>query len=331
MKYITWTLAVLILLGGFGYLVLSHKNAPASGEPIKVGVSTILTGDYAALGENIVQTAKLAVAQVNAEGGIDGRPLELVVEDAGLDSKTGLAAAQKLINVEGVKYIIGGTSSNGTLAAAPLANENKVIYMTPVTGGTNVDNAGEYIFRVANGDTLAGKDLADAALKLGFKNVATVTEVTEYTLDLKKSFESEIGKGGGTVVVSEEFQPGTDDFRTIVAKVKAKNPDAILIVSQTGIGGAYFVKQAREAGIAAPFMSDFNFVLNTSAKDIVGSFEGIYFADPAYDADATTTKVFFAKYQETYGTPPFIAFHAASTYDSVMLIAGALKAVGETL
>ncbi len=328
MKNIFWIGAAAVLLGIITIFSISGPK-PASGEPIKIGISTMLSGDYAALGDNIVKTAELAVAEVNVKGGINGRPLELVVQDAGLDSKTGLAAAQKLINVDGVKYIIGGTSSNGTLAAAPLANEHKVIYMTPVTGGANVDSAGEYIFRVANGDLLAGKQLAEAAVKLGYKNVAVVAEVTEYTLDIKKSFEEAIKDQGAVVVASEEFQPGTTDFRTIIAKVKTQNPEAILIVSQTGVGGANFVKQSREAGIEAPLFSDFNFVANTSAKEIVGSFEGIYFADPAYGADAGETKAFFERYEIAYGSQPFIPFHSASTYDSVMMVADALKAVGD--
>ena len=187
MKTTLLTIGALILVV-VAWAVYNQDSKQDANEPIKIGVSTILTGDFAALGENIVNTARLAVDEINVGGGINGRPLELYIQDAGLDSKTGLSAAQKLVNVDGVKYIIGGTTSNGTLAAAPLMNEQKVIYMTPVTGGTNVDTAGEYVFRVANGDSLAGRDLANGAVKLGFKKVVLVTEVTEYTLDIKKSF-----------------------------------------------------------------------------------------------------------------------------------------------
>ena len=316
---------VLVVIGAWAGF---HRTSQPKG-PITIGVSTMLSGNWAALGNNIVNAAKLAVSDINASGGIDGRQVQLVTEDAGLDSKTGLSAAQKLINADGIKYVIGGTSSNGTMAAAPVANAAHAIYMTPVTGGTNVDTAGEYVFRTANSDLLAGRDLARAAIRLGYKKLATVTEVTEYTLDIQKTFENVATTSGAQVVASEEFQPNTTDFRTIVAKVSASKPDAILVLSQTGIGGATFLKQARQAGIKAPVFTDFTFVANEDAKKIAGSFEGVYFADPSFGADTSSTKAFFDGYATTYGSPSVIPFHAASTYDSVMMLAQALRAVGD--
>ncbi|HEY0908405.1 MAG TPA: ABC transporter substrate-binding protein [Candidatus Paceibacterota bacterium] len=320
--------AVVLILIVWGIIASSKKDV-VSTEPIKLGVSTILSSDWAALGQNIVNASKLAVEEINARGGIDGRTVELVIEDAGLDSKAGLSAAQKLVNVDKVKYIIGGTSSNGTMAAAPVVNQGKAVYLTPVTGGSNVDNAGDYVFRTANSDLLAGRDLASAAFRLGYKNVATISEVTEYTLDIKKTFEASFKELGGMIASSEEFQPGTSDFRTIVAKVKASKPDATLVLSQTGTGGAKFIKQAREAGIVVPLFSDFTFITNGDAKGIVGSFEGAYFADPAYDANSATTIAFFKKYKDAYKADPLIPFHAASAYDSIMMIADAIDAVGD--
>lgn len=317
-------LIILVVVLGFGLSKLSSNQANG---PIRIGIATVLSGDFAAAGENMVNAANLAIDEINNNGGINGRKLELVVQDGGFDSKTGLAANQKLINTDGIKYIVGGTASNGTLASAPLINQQKVIYMTPVTGGANVDNAGEYIFRTANSDLLAGKDLAEAVIKLGYKNVATVTENTEYTLDIKKTFEQTIKENGGTILNSEEFQPGTTDFRTLVSKVKASNPQAVLILSQTGTGGAYFIKQSRDQAFSPPFFSDFTFVVNENAKKIVGSFEGIYFADPAYDVDSA--KDFLDRYQKAYGLPSLIPFHALATYDAVMMMADGLRAEGD--
>ena len=321
------TVGIVVLIVVVIFLSTSNNKTPTG--PIKIGVSTMLTGDWAALGNNIVNAAKLAVTDINDSGGINGRKIELTIEDSGLDSKSGLSAAQKLIDVDGIRYVIGGTSSNGTMAAAPIANQSHSIYMTPVTGGSNIDNAGEYIFRTANSDLLAGHDLAEAALGLGYKKIVTITEVTEYTIDIDKSFEAIINGGNNPIVLSEQFQPGTTDFRTIVAKVRAVNPDAILVLSQTGTGGAYFIKQARQAGISAHILTDFTFIANGDTKKILSSFEGIYFADPAYNVNSTTSKTFFARYKEKYATDSLIPFHAASTYDSIMMLADALRAVGD--
>lgn len=320
---------VLIIAAIFWVVTINNSKKSIDNRPVKIGVSTMLSGDWAALGNNIVNAAKLAVVNINSSGGINGREVQLVVQDSGLDSKTGLSAVQKLINTDGVRYIIGGTSSNGTMASAPVVNQNHVIYMTPVTGGTDIDSAGEYVFRTANSDLLSGRDLAEAAYKLGYKKVDTITEVTSYTLDMDKTFENTFKSLGGVISVSEQFQPGTTDFRTIVAKVKSSKPDAVLVLSQTGIGGAHFVKQVKEVGISGPFFTDFTFMSNADVKKIIGSFEGIYFADPAYNSDASTTQAFFSLYQKVYGTASMIPFHAASTYDSVMMLADSLRAVGD--
>jgi branched-chain amino acid transport system substrate-binding protein len=322
-----WGWVVVAVVVAAGIFFAFNKPKQASSEPIKIGVASLLTGDFAVVGENVVNTAKLAVDQINKNGGIHGRPLELEVQDSKCDSKGGLDAVQKLVNADGIKYIIGGMCSNGTIAAAPIANTQHAVILTPVTGGKNVDEAGDYIFRIANSDILAGKDLADAMNKMGYKNVGVVAAVTEYTLDIKKSFEATVAQNGGAVVVSEEFQPGTTDYRTMVAKVKTKNPQALLILSQLGTDAAYFIKQSRETNYNVPLFTDFTLATNGAVKEILGTLDGIYFADPAYDA--SNAKNFFAEYKQAYGIESPIPFHTASTYDGVMMLASALRAVGD--
>ncbi|HLD09371.1 MAG TPA: ABC transporter substrate-binding protein [Methylophilaceae bacterium] len=324
-QIILWIVGAVIV----GGLIWWGNQQRAEDAVIKIGIATILSGDLAALGENVVNTAQLAVDDINNAGGIDGKRVRLVVENAQCDSQHGLSAAQKLVNVDGIRLIIGATCSNGTLAAAPFLNEQKVVYLTPVTGGSNVDNAGEYVFRTANADVLAGRDIAEAMLEEGYRKVAAVAEVTEYTADIQQSFIERVKDRGGTAVINETFQPGEADFRTTIAKVRQAQPDAILIASQTGISAAHFVKQLRELGIDIPLFSDFTFIANADAQEIVGSFEGIYFADPAYDADKQALQQFFARYEEEYGKSPFIPFHSAATYDAVQMLAAAVAGVGE--
>ena len=327
MKKIIWIIVIIIV--ALGLYFAFRPSTPVSTEPIKIGVSTILSGDLAAGGQNMVWGAELAVERINNSGGVNGRMIKLFVEDARCDSRGGLNAASKLINISGVKYIIGGTCSNGTLAAAPLANERKVLYLTPVTGGSNNDNAGEYVFRTANSDVLAGRDLANAMFKLGYRRVGTVTEITEYTLDIKTHFKKVMTELGGSVKVEEDFQPGTRDFRTVIAKMKSENLNAVVILSQTGISGGSFVKQTKELQFSVPLFSDFLLAANEDAKKIAGSLDGIYFADPAYDAKNPELKTFFAEYEQRFGRSPLIPFHAASTYDNIQMIAAAIKEVGD--
>ena len=98
----------------------------------------------------------------------------------------------------------------------------------------------------------------------------------------------------------------------------------MLVASQTGISGAFFMKQSRNLGFTPPMFSDFTFVTNTAAQKIVGSFDGIYFADPTYDAANPDLQAFFKAYQARYGHAPTIPFHTAATYDAIHMIASAI-------
>lgn len=320
-------IALVVIIGG--YFVLSNERSLKDVSPIKIGVASLLTGDFAVVGENIRDTALLVANEINQNGGVDGRMIELVVEDSKVDGKSGLSAVSKLININKTKYIVAGMSSNGTIASAPLINESKVVALTPVTGGKNVDDAGEYIFRTANSDDLAGADTARAMVEMGFTKVAIVTETTEANLAVKESFKKEFSKLGGEIVIEEDFQPGTTDFRTAIAKIKNTGVKATTIWSQTGIAGANFVKQLREQNLGVTIFSDFNFVLNPDALKIVGTFGGIYFADPDYDAEDPDLKAFFALYEAKYGHAPSIPFHTAATYDAIHMIVEGIKNVGD--
>ncbi len=318
-------LILVILFVIFVFIRVNKQNDKV----IKIGLASLMTGDFAVVGENIRNTAQLAVEEINNKGGINGRKLELIVEDSKCDSKTGLSAVSKLINIDKVKYIIGAMCSNGTVASAPIANEKKVIIMTPVTGGKSVDEAGEYIFRMANSDVLAGIDTARAMVGLGYTKIAIVTELTEYNQDVKNGFLNEIKKLGGSVVVDQDFNPNTTDFKTLIAKIKNSNVQTVAIWSQTGISGAHFVKQLKEQNVNIPIFSDFSFVLNQDAKKIVGNFEGIYFADPNYNSNNSDLKSFFTKFESKYNSKPLIPFHTASTYDSIKILVSGIENVGD--
>lgn len=325
-KFAKLSIIILVILIVVG-LVVFNRNV--NKDPIRIGVASLLSGDFAVVGQNIVNSSKLAAKDINDKGGINGRQIELYVEDSGCSSKDGLSAVQKLIGIDKVKYIIGGMCSNGTMAAAPLANQNHVLIMTPVTGGNNIDNAGEYIFRNANADVLAGRDLANTMIDMGYKNVGVIAEVTEYTLDIKKSFEQTIKERNGTIVVAEEFQSNTKDYRTLIGKMRTSKPDAILVLSQLGTNAAQFIKQSRELGFNPKIFTDFTLATNDNAKKVAGSFDGIYFADPSYDSSSDQAKMFFDQYRKTYGMISPIPFHAAASYDAVMMYANAIKVVGD--
>ncbi len=302
-----------------------EETKPAEKPVIKIGISTILSGDFASLGQNVVNSAELAAEELAPDLNI-----EFVVEDAKCGQNQGLTATKKLVEIDDVKVIIGGTCSDDTMASASYVNEAKVVYITPVTGGSNIDNAGEYIFRTGNADVQAGIQPAhDFVEKFNFTKAAILTEQREYTIDIRDHFRKEFEKLGGEVVIDEEFIPDIKDFRTTLLKVKREKPDAILILSQLGTTGAYFIKQAKELGFDEPMFTTFTTVVNDNAKQIAGdAMNGVYFYDPAYDPEDQKLVAFIEKYKKKYGKEPVIPFHSAATYDTVRIIVDAVRAVG---
>jgi branched-chain amino acid transport system substrate-binding protein len=293
---------------------------------VVIGVSTILTGDFASAGQNMVNAATLALERTPH----DGIDIRLVVEDASCTTGAGLSAAKKLVEIDGAVAIIGGTCSGDTLAAAPYVNELKIPYLTPVTGGKNIDEAGEYVLRTGNSDVQAGlRPAEDMIAVFGFKRVALVTDNAEYTLDIRNTFKQRCEELGGATVFDEMVAMDTKDFRTVILKLQQTDPDAIMMSSQLGTTGGYFIKQARDAGIDAPIFTTFTTVVSSTAKDIAGpSMEGTYFYDPSYAEDSAAWQEFEAAYRERYGVEPAIDFHAAATHDSMVLLIEAIEAVG---
>lgn len=323
-KIIVGVIIIILIIFGVSYFGKNSKQSDTK-ESIKIGIATILSGDIAAFGENLVNVAKMQVEEINQKGGLNGRMIELVIEDAKCDSKTGLSAVQKLINVDKVKYIVGGMCSNGILSAAPVVNDNKVVFLTPSTGGKNIDEAGEYIFRIGNSDLLVGRDIASTMAKLGYKKVGVVAESTEYTIDIKNSFTKKADELGLNVAIAEEFQPNTTDFRTVATKIKGENLDAVMVASQTGISGGKFIKQLSNIGAKTQVFSDFLLVFNSDVKKIVGSLDGIYYADPSFGENNSQVGAFFKAYEEKYKIKPLAPYFSAGTYDSINIILDAIK------
>src|SRR3989338_4967926 len=216
----------------------------------KIGVMYPLSGDPAAYGIPIQAATKMAADEINEQGGVNGRKVELIYEDSKCNPKDGNAAAQKLINIDKVKVIIGGVCSGETLGAAPIAEENKVILISPSATSPDITKAGDFIFRLSPSDAFAGIVAANYAFNdLKAKKAAVISESTDYAQGLRSVFKENFAKLGGEIVADETYNPEDTDMRTQVTKAKAANPDAIYILPQTIQKGVLLVKQIKEAGL----------------------------------------------------------------------------------
>jgi len=248
-KVIVWIVVLALVV--WGIVALSKKDG-ASSETIKIGFVGPLTGELANMGENTKAAVEIAVEEVNAAGGVLGKNIEVVYEDDVCTGATGANAVSKLINTDKVVAVLGGLCSGATLGEAPISEAAKVVQLSYCSTNPTISQAGDYIFRDVPSDLFQAKYAADYLIKAGKKNVALLTVKNDWGDGLNKAFTEAFTKVGGTIVMTDSFDPATKDMKAQMTQIKAKNPDAVYFASYTdqGISG---LKQAHDLGIKSQF------------------------------------------------------------------------------
>ena len=304
-------------------------EAPAmSEEPFRVGVMESLTGPGETYGTVAVQAKQMAVDEINAAGGINGRMLELIVEDSKCAAQDAITAYNKLTDVDGVKIILGTSCSGAMLGAAPLAEADGVILFSGLATNPDIAHAGDYIFRTSMSDLQVGIDTANLIVADGHRDLATITETTDYAEGVRRVTAEHFQGLGGTIVAEERYASDVTDFRTQLTKLLNADPDAIHIASQSEFAGGTIVKQVRELGYEGPLYSEIVPVGATAlevAGDAATSLKAVTAElDPANPKSVEVLNNFRARYD--YVTLPW---YLASGYDDVYITAECLKQTGD--
>ncbi len=223
----------------------------ARGEtPIKVGMVDPLTGVYAAVAQNEVVGARLAVDNINAKGGVLGRPLELLVEDSANDVGTGVQKTRKLIERDQVSFIIGDVNSGIAQAMAQVTAEKKVLHV--VSGGHTDGITGKdckwNVYRVCNTTRMEANSVSDLLLNKYGKRWHFITPDYAFGHTLQEACAANLKKLGGTVTGNELAPLGTSDFSAYLIKARAANPDVLVLLPQ-GSDMVNCLKQIVQFGI----------------------------------------------------------------------------------
>jgi len=317
---------VAVLLIWFGYRGAGVREG--DGGTIALGVIMPLTGDAASYGESENRAIQIAVDEINAAGGIDGRRIKLVLEDGKCDPQAAGTAAQKLVNVDKVKIVIGGACSGETLAAAEITEPAKVILISPSASSPKVTNAGDFVFRTYPSDALAGRIAAKYAYnELSRRRAALITELTDYSQGLREVYKKTFAELGGTIVADETYATGDTDFRTQILKIKTAKPDVIYVVPQTLTPGIAILKQLRESGVEAQLTTAEVLLDRQAVKDNAKVLEGVIGVEPAVDWEGNAkAKAFRDAHRARYGADP--GSFSANAYDAVYLVKEAIDEVG---
>jgi branched-chain amino acid transport system substrate-binding protein len=297
-------------------------------DTIKVGVLLPLTGAQAKFGEIEKRSFEMAAEEINAKGGVKGMKIELLFEDDTGKPDVGRSGVEKLISREKVPVITGGYSSSVTAAAAPVAQQFKVPFVICTGSADDITEKGyDYIFRI-NPAASEYPKAVESFLKEVAKDVKTVAllyENSAFGQSSSKSFEEDAKAAGLQILVKEGYQAGAIDFKPILTKVKAANPDMIYMVSYV-MDASLLMRQSKELRINPKIFvgGGAGFTLPEFAKSAGDASDGVYSATLWVETlPFPGAKEYFDKYKKKYKDET--EYHGAEAYAAMQVVADALK------
>lgn len=318
-------LAVLLIIGSLLFEIASRSQSP---ETIKIGVVATLTGVGSFYGEQAMIGIKLAQDEINLSGGIDGRKIELIIEDSATDLASANNAINKLINVNKVKYIVGDTWNSTTASFVSSTNDNEVLVISP-TAILNSLSKDDYLFRTNPNVDAMMKLLADYTYdEMQSRNVGILFADNVYGEEHAHTFKKFFEERGGNIVAEESFPTPASDVRAQIVKVHSKNPDTIFNLHASGPRLGLLMQQAKELGVDVKWIGSFGvegFALLEQYEDVV---EGIVYPYP-FDLEngGPGVQAFWQKYESIYGGVPLL--ETANGYDALKLITSVIEIAGD--
>lgn len=329
-KIITTLVGTSLLLAACGgEKKVEITAAPA--ETIKIGALGPLTGPVAVYGISATNGTKLAVDEINANGGILGKQVELNLLDEKGDPIEAVNAYNKLVDW-GMVALIGDITSKPSVAVAEVAAQDGIPMISPSATQLNVTEAGSNIFRVCFVDPYQGEILAKFAKdRFDAKKIAVmVNNSSDYSDGIAKAFIEEAEKQGIEIVTNEGYSDTDKDFRAQLTKIASQAPDVLFIPDYYEQDGLIAI-QAREVGITAKIIGPdgWDGVVKTVDASSYASIEDVYFANHYSDKD-TSERVqnFITNYKAKYNDSPS-AFSALS-YDAVYLLKESIEKAAST-
>ena len=324
-----------LLVAGVALLAGCSKSgggSEAAADAIVIGEFASLTGKEAAFGQSSHKGTQLAIEELNAAGGLLGKPVRYVYEDNRSTPGESATIAKKLISRDKIVALLGEVASGRSLEAAPIAQASKVPMISPSSTNPKVTETGDYIFRVCFTDPFQGKLLAEFARRtLKAQKIAIFSDVAApYSVGLAQFFREPFLAGGGQIVAEQKYTGGDKDFKAQLTAIKSLKPDAIMVPGYyTDVG--LIVAQARQLGITVPLFGGDGWeapelIQIAGSEALQGTYYSTHFSPENTDPVA---QKFVAAYRSRYGgeTPDAMA---ALGYDSAMVLADAIRRAGST-
>jgi branched-chain amino acid transport system substrate-binding protein len=306
-------------------IALACQPSGSGGDKVRIGVFMSLTGSTANFGISSVNGIKMAAGEVNAAGGINGKQVDLLVQDDRSDASEAATIVTKFVTQDQVHGILGEVASSRSIAAAPIAQNARIPMLTPSSTNPEVTKKGDYIFRSCFIDPVQGAAIAQfAARTLNAKRAAIMVDrKNDYSTGLAKNITETFTRLGGTMVATTSYQEGDQDFNAQLTSLKGSNPEVIFVPGYYNDVGL-IAKQARDKGISVPLIGgdgwDSVQLYAIGGTALNGSFFSNHYSP--YDTDPKVQK-FVNDYKSRYGTIPDAL--AATAYDAAHIMFDAIK------
>lgn len=301
-----------------------------AGGRFRIGLLAPLSGAAPALGISAKQGADLAVKEWNAQGGVLGKQIEVVILDSQCEANPAAQATNRLIHQEGVRYIVGGVCSRASIPAAEIANQNQVVLISPVSTHplVTVDENGNtrpFVFRVSFIDSFQGQVMAKFAISQGYQKAFVLYQTeNDYGVGLGEAFAQTFAALGGQIVGKESFPASMKDFSALLRQVIASQAEVLFLpeyyptVNTVG-------RQARNLGLSAVMMGGDGWDSPELDLSVV---EGGFFTNHFHPGD---TRPIMVKWLRRFGIEYNLRMPNATavlTYDATNLLLTAIQGVG---
>ena len=316
----------LLALLALSLMVFScTKKTEVNSNEILIGSYSSNTGATATFGVFQKNGTEMAIEEINAAGGINGKKIKHINYDNKSDNDETLAVINRLISQDKVVAILGEATSGRSKIGAQVAQANKIPMLTSSATNPDVTKAGDFIFRACFIDPFQGTVMAKFMTdNLKLKKAAILRDIKQdYSVGLADIFTQKLKDAGGEVVADVSYQEGDIDFKSQLTAIKGKNPEAIFVPGYYN-EVALIAKQARELGMKQPLLGGDGWS-SPKLYEIAGdAINGNYFSNH-YTTESTDpktqnfVKAFKAKYNEEADVM------AALAYDAVYLLAEAIK------
>lgn len=295
-------------------------------QSIKIGAifsSTGVAGDY---GKKSVEGIKFAVDAINASGGIAGKQIEIVYEDAKSNPKDAISALNKLVTIDKVKIILGDVYSSTTKVLIDNL-QNDILLFAPGASSPELTNAKPNFIRNWTSDDFDGSAMANIVLSNGISEISTLTQNSDYTISLNKAFVAEFQKGSGHILSQFNFDSEKNDYKPLLQKLKDKGIKNIYLTALSKEMGL-LLKQAKELDFSPQWFTNLT-VNSDDCKKIAGSTRnGVIFSQPYINLNNSgeVSQKFISEYKKKNGSEPDeTVCHA---YDAMNILADAMKHEG---